>query len=344
MSAPNNQNESPTILGIETSCDETSAGVVRDGKVLSNIIASQHIHAEYGGVVPEMASREHERLLAYITRSALESADTQLSEVDGIAVTSGPGLVGTLLVGVSFAKGLSLRNQLPLISVNHIEAHLLANFIDNPKLDYPFLCLLVSGGHTQIIAVRSYRNYEILGTTIDDAAGEAFDKVARLLDLGYPGGPIIDKKSKDGDVSKFDFPRGLSDSDELNFSFSGLKTAVLYAVRDLDEEARREFTPDICASFQEAAIESLVMKSMQAMQQTGIRRITIAGGVAANSRLRSMLAQLSTQHNYEIFYPDFQYCTDNGAMIAFAGMHQMQAKQIDDLNIIARPRLSISSI
>lgn len=344
MSVPNNQTESSTILGIETSCDETSAGVVRDGKVLSNIIASQHIHAEYGGVVPEMASREHERLLAYITQSALESAGTLLSEIDGIAVTSGPGLVGALLVGVSFAKGLALSNQIPLISVNHVEAHLLANFIDNPELEYPFLCLLVSGGHTQIIAVRSYQQYEILGTTIDDAAGEAFDKVARLLDLGYPGGPIIDKKAKEGDVSKFEFPRGLSDSDELNFSFSGLKTAVLYTLRDLDEDTRREFTSDICASFQEAAIESLVMKSIQAVKQSGISRLTIAGGVAANSRLRSMLAQLSDQHDFEVFYPDFQYCTDNGAMIAFAGMHQLKAKQFDNLNIIAQPRLSISSI
>ncbi len=342
MSEHNSIDSPVTILGIETSCDETSAGVVHDGKVLSNIIASQQVHSDYGGVVPEMASREHERLLAHITSTALESAGVEFQEVDGIAVTSGPGLVGALLVGVSFAKGLAISNQKPLISVNHIEAHLLANFIDNPDLDYPFLCLLVSGGHTQIIAVRGYRQYEILGTTIDDAAGEAFDKVARLLDLGYPGGPVIDKLSREGDASAYEFPRGLQNSEDLNFSFSGLKTAVLYTIQKLSDNEKEESAADICASFQEAAIESLVLKIVNAVEATGIRRITIAGGVAANTRLRSLLSEESSRIQFRTFYPDFQYCTDNGAMIAYAGWQQFSDETDSSLDFVAEPRLSIS--
>jgi len=330
------------ILGIETSCDETSVGVVSDGRVVSNIIASQQVHSEYGGVVPEMASREHERLLAYITESALESAGVTLEEIDGVAVTYGPGLMGSLLVGVNFAKGLALRNKLPFTGINHIEAHLLANFIESPQLEYPFLCLLASGGHTQIIEVAGYGEYRILGTTIDDAAGEAFDKVARLLDLGYPGGPFIDNQANGGDAGAFDFPRGLEDSGNLNFSFSGLKTAVLYTIQPMEEAERSKQLSDICASFQAAVVDSLTGKLRDAIRKTGVAQVTIAGGVAANSQLRSRMDTLSTELGIEIFYPALEYCTDNGAMIAYAGWLAMQHELFSRQSLTADPRLSIS--
>jgi len=332
-----------TVLGIETSCDETSASVVKNGSVLSNIIASQQVHSEYGGVVPEMASREHERLLAYITESALEQADTTIQDLDAIAVTYGPGLMGSLLVGVNFAKGLALRNNLPFVGINHIEAHLLANLIDAPELDYPFLCLLVSGGHTQIIRVDGFGQYNILGTTIDDAAGEAFDKVARLLDLGYPGGPLIDKHAKDGDARKYNFPRSLSDSGDLNFSFSGLKTAALYTIQPMSEPERQAELSHLCASFQEAIVDALEMKLRDAVTQTGIHSITIAGGVAANSRLRQRMTEMRDELNLELYYPDFQYCTDNGAMIAYSGWYALQNNIQHDLTLTAKPRLSLSN-
>ncbi len=335
-------NEIRYVLGIETSCDETSVGVVSDGAVLSNIIASQGVHSAYGGVVPEIASREHERLLAYITGSALESAGCSLSDMNGIAVTCGPGLMGSLLVGVNFAKGLALRNGLPFTGINHIEAHVLANFLNSPDLEYPFLCLLVSGGHTQIIRVDDYGEYTILGTTIDDAAGEAFDKVARLLELGYPGGPYVDKHAESGNPDAFDFPRGLSDSGDLNFSFSGLKTAVLYAVQPMDAEERNQRLPDICASFQAAVVESLELKLRAAVEQTGIDQLTIAGGVAANSLLRTRMAELRRELNVGIYYPALEYCVDNGGMIAYAGWLAMGHGILSDDRLTANPRLSIA--
>ena len=331
------------VLGIETSCDETSVGLVVNGTVKSNVIASQFIHSEYGGVVPEMASREHERLLAYITDSALGTAELTLDDVQGIAVTYGPGLMGSLLVGVSFAKGIALRNSLPLLGINHIEAHLLANQIDNSDLEYPFLCLLVSGGHTQIIQVTGYGEYDILGTTMDDAAGEAFDKVARLLDLGYPGGPYIDKNAVNGDPEKFKFPRGLMDSGDLNFSFSGLKTAVLYAIQSLTTDERKSELPHICASFQAAVVDVLVGKIRLAVEQTGIQRVTIAGGVAANSQLRAEMDALAADNSTKIYYPAFEYCMDNGAMIAYAGWQGFKHGQEHELDITATPRLIISA-
>ncbi len=338
------QTEYNTVLGIETSCDETSASVVKDGTVLSNIIASQHIHSAYGGVVPEMASREHERLLAYITESALEQAEISVSELDAVAVTYGPGLMGSLLIGVNFAKGLALRNNLPFVGINHIEAHLLANLIDASDLEYPFLCLLVSGGHTQIIRVDGFGKYEILGTTIDDAAGEAFDKVARLLGLGYPGGPLIDKHAKDGNAQKYDFPRSLRDSGDLNFSFSGLKTAALYTIQPMSPSERRAELSHLCASFQEAIVDILEMKLRDAVKTTGIRSITIAGGVAANSRLRQRMTEMRQEMGLKLYYPDFQYCTDNGAMIAFSGWYALQNSVQHDLTLTAKPRLSLSPI
>ena len=332
-----------TVLGIETSCDETSVGVVRDGTVLSNIIASQQVHSEYGGVVPEMASREHERLLAHITREACGEADLAFREIDGIAVTAGPGLMGSLLVGINFAKGLVLRNALPFIGINHIEAHLLANFIEADTLEYPFLCLLVSGGHSQIIRVRGYDDYDILGTTIDDAAGEAFDKVARLLDLGYPGGPHIQKQSENGNADTYDFPRGLLDSDDLNFSFSGLKTAVLYTVRPMDQKTRIAERPHISASFQAAVVESLVAKMEQAIDRTGLTQVTLAGGVAANAELRHQMDRLRDRYGLDLYYPSLEYCTDNGAMIAYAGWEGFGHGKSSGLDLTATPRVSISS-
>ena len=318
-------------------------GVVDDGKVLSNIIASQQIHSEYGGVVPEMASREHERILASITTQALETADRELSDIDGIAVTAGPGLMGALLIGMNFAKGLALRYKLPFIGINHIEAHLLANFIDNDALEYPFLCLLVSGGHTQIIQVNGYDDYHILGTTIDDAAGEAFDKVARLLGLGYPGGPPVDRFARVGSAERYDFPRGLSDSGDLNFSFSGLKTAVLYTIQPMDAETRAKQTLDICASFQAAVVDTLTTKIRKAVEETEITAVTLAGGVAANSQLRSTMDDLRDAFGLELYYPDLSLCIDNGAMIAYAGWEGFRHGQSSSLDITAMPRISISS-
>ncbi|MCF7805426.1 MAG: tRNA (adenosine(37)-N6)-threonylcarbamoyltransferase complex transferase subunit TsaD [Candidatus Marinimicrobia bacterium] len=332
-----------TVLGIETSCDETSVGIVRDGKVLSNIIASQQVHSEYGGVVPEMASREHERLLAHITREACDDAHLRFTDIDGIAVTAGPGLMGSLLVGINFAKGLVLRNSLPFIGINHIEAHLLANFIEAETLEYPFLCLLVSGGHSQIIRVNGYDKYDILGTTMDDAAGEAFDKVARLLDLGYPGGPYIQKQSEGGQSDKYDFPRGLLDSGDLNFSFSGLKTAVLYTVKPMEVKKRTAERPHISASFQAAVVESLVAKMEMAIEQTGITQVTLAGGVAANAELRRQMDELRDRHGLNLYYPSLEYCTDNGAMIAYAGWEGFRHDKSSELDLTATPRVSISS-
>lgn len=332
-----------TVLGIETSCDETSAGVVQDGAVLSNIIASQQVHAEYGGVVPEMASREHERLLADITAQALDAAKIPLERIDGIAVTAGPGLMGSLLIGINFAKGLTLRNHLPFIGINHIEAHFLANFIENKEIDYPFLCLLVSGGHSQIIRVDGYDNYSILGTTIDDAAGEAFDKVARLLGLGYPGGPHIDRLAQPGDPEKYNFPRGLIDSGDLNFSFSGLKTAVLYTVQPMSAETRDKEMNNLCASFQSAVVDALVTKIHMAVRETGIKKVTLAGGVAANSHLRAQMESLKDELALQLYYPALEYCMDNGAMIAYAGWEGFRHGQSSSLRLSGKPRVSISA-
>ncbi len=331
------------VLGIETSCDETAVGVVSDGRVLSNMIASQCVHEDFGGVVPEIASREHERLLGTITESALSRAELSIQDIETVAVTYGPGLMGSLLVGVSFGKGLAMRNGLPLYGINHIEAHLLANLIDNSDLTYPFLCMLASGGHTQIIRVDDYRKYSILGTTVDDAAGEAFDKVARLLELGYPGGPYIEKHAQNGDPTMFDFPRGMIDSDTLNFSFSGLKTAVLYAVKPLEPEKRKELLSDICASFQAAVFDSLEAKIEAAVTQTGIHKVTIAGGVAANSELRKRMESFSQRAGCKVYYPDFQYCTDNGGMIAYAGWLAAKHQLPVSTTLTADPRLSLTN-
>lgn len=309
----------PAILAIESSCDETSASVISNGKLLNNIIASQSDHYKYGGVVPELASRAHQRLIVGVVDEALQSAKCKREELDAIAFTGGPGLMGALLVGVSFAKGLALSLGLPLIEVNHMQAHILAHFIDDPKPSFPFLCLTVSGGHTQLVVVRDYLEMRIIGQTQDDAAGEAFDKAAKILGLPYPGGPLIDRYAREGNSARFRFPD--TDMPGLDFSFSGIKTAFMYFVRDnklRDPRFIEDNLNDICASIQQKIVGMLMTRLKQASAQTGIKRVAIAGGVSANSGLRKALAEAGSQLGWETYIPDFQYCTDNAGMIAMA--------------------------
>ncbi len=303
------------ILAIESSCDDSSAAIISDGKVLSNIIAGQKIHEEYGGVVPEIASRAHQANIIPVVDTALKKANISLNQLSAIAFTRGPGLLGSLLVGVSFAKAMALSLNIPLIEVNHIQAHVLSHFIDYPKPKFPFLCLTVSGGHTQILKVNDYLNMEELGTTVDDAAGEAFDKIGKIMGLGYPAGPIIDKKAKEGRaIFHFSEPQ----VDALNFSFSGLKTNVL---RFLQKEIKtnpnfvEENINDLCASVQERIVSILMNKFKKAAFDNSIREIAIAGGVSANSGLRNALEIAGNKHSWNTYIPDFQYCTDNAAMI-----------------------------
>lgn len=341
-----------TILAIESSCDETSAAVCRDGKILSNFIANQTIHQQYGGVVPELASRAHLQNIVPVVDAALKKAGCTLSEMNAIAFTQAPGLIGSLLVGAQFAKSLALAQQLPLIAVHHMQAHVLANLIDDPKPDFPFLCLTVSGGHTQIVCCHSPQHLEILGETIDDAAGEAFDKAAKLLGLPYPGGPLVDKYAREGNPHRFTFPEPQIPG--LNFSFSGLKTAILYFLQNggvnqiykedyrVSEEQRKAFIEanlnDICASIQHRIVTILLNKLKKAAIQTGITNICIAGGVSANSGLRNAIQQLGRENNWNIFIPDFQYCTDNAAMIAITAYYKYKANDFANLDTNATAR------
>lgn len=315
------------ILGIESSCDETSAAVCIDGKIYANIIATQAMHAAYGGVVPELASRAHQQHIVPVVEQALATAKISKKDLDAVAFTRGPGLLGSLLVGTSFAKGLALAMDIPLIAVNHMQAHILAHFIDEPKPQFPFLCLTVSGGHTQIVLVRDYFDMEVLGQTLDDAAGEAFDKTAKILNLPYPGGPLIDKYAKEGNPNAFSFPEPQIPG--LDFSFSGLKTSILYFVRDHIAE-NPDFVaqnmPDICASVQDRIVSILLNKLKKAAEQTGVRDIAMAGGVSANSGLRNALHALGEKRKWNVFIPKFEYCTDNAAMIAIAGYYKFLAK------------------
>ncbi len=304
------------VLGIETSCDETAVSICKDGEILSNIIGSQIVHNEFGGVVPEIASREHERMLNNITIKALKKASIKLSQLQGIAVTNGPGLAGSLLTGVSFAKGLALGLDIKIISVNHLEAHIIANLLEEPNIEFPFLCLLVSGGHTQLWLIKALDDYLMLGETRDDAAGEAFDKGSRVIGLGYPGGPAIEKSASKGDANLINFPRPLIRSKEIEFSFSGLKTSLLYFM-DSFTESKNCSISDIAASYQKAIIDCLISKLELAVNQTGIRTITIAGGVAKNLVLRNELKRIFPKNN--IIFPDLNYCTDNAAMISYLG-------------------------
>lgn len=319
------------ILGIESSCDDTSAAVLTDEGVRSNIIASQSIHLKYGGVVPELASRAHQKTISQTVDQALREAGTTIDEIDLIAVTQGPGLMGSLLVGLCFAKGLALSQQKKLVGVNHMDAHIYANFIEETP-EFPFVCLTVSGGHTQLVLVKAPFDHEILGKTRDDAAGEAFDKIGKILGLPYPAGPVMDKLSKEGDTGFHKFPQAMANKG-LDFSFSGLKTSALYYVQDKDDEWVKEHLHDICASVSEAITEVLIKKLKRAVKQTGVKSIAIAGGVSANSMLRTKAEQLSKDKKLSLHIPKLSYCTDNAAMIAITGKMKAERRQFDDLDI-----------
>jgi N6-L-threonylcarbamoyladenine synthase len=305
------------VLGIETSCDETAAAVCEDGKLLSSVVASQEDHAKYGGVVPEVASRMHEKLLMGTVETALSRASVTKKNLHGIAVTRGPGLMGALLTGISFSRGLALGLKIPFLGLNHMEAHIFANFITFPELEFPFICLLVSGGHTQIWKVGGLGNYDLMGETRDDAAGEAFDKGARILGLDYPGGIEIEKAARGGDSTAINFPRAFSKTDSIEFSFSGLKTSLLRYVENLGGEVPRDQMPDVAASYQSAIVDSLLSKLQLAVDRTEIGTALIGGGVAANRKLRERAGNLFP--DCKILYPDIDLCTDNAAMVAFLG-------------------------
>ena len=325
-----------TILGIESSCDETAASVCRDGRILTNFIASQPVHEQYGGVVPELASRAHMQNIVPVVDAALKQANISLADLSAIAFTQAPGLIGCLLVGAQFAKSLSLSLNIPLIAVHHMQAHVLANLIPDNKPAFPFLCLTVSGGHTQIVLCQSALDLKIIGQTIDDAAGEAFDKSAKLLGLPYPGGPLIDKYAQTGNSNRFQFAEPQIPG--LDFSFSGVKTSILYFLQaELKKNARfiEENLVDLCASIQERIISILMQKLTQAAAQTGIKNICMAGGVSANSGLRKALQQRGEQKGWQVFIPAFEYCTDNAAMIAITGYYKLQAGQTTDLSVSA---------
>ncbi|KKX50700.1 tRNA (adenosine(37)-N6)-threonylcarbamoyltransferase complex transferase subunit TsaD [Sphingobacterium sp. IITKGP-BTPF85] len=311
------------ILGIESSCDETSASICIDGEIFSNVIATQAIHAKYGGVVPELASRAHQQNIIPTVEEAIRTAKIHKNQIDAVAFTRGPGLLGALLVGTSFAKSFALARNIPLIDVNHMQAHILAHFIEDPKPTFPFLCLTVSGGHTQIVLVKDYFEMEILGQTLDDAAGEAFDKTAKILNLPYPGGPLIDKHAQNGNPDAYKLPEPQIQG--LDFSFSGLKTAILYMVQK-EEKADPDFLKnhmdDVCASVQSRIVSILLNKLKKAAKETGVRDIAIAGGVSANSGLRRELLAMGERYKWNVFIPKFEYCTDNAAMIAIAGFQK----------------------
>ncbi|MBW3466247.1 tRNA (adenosine(37)-N6)-threonylcarbamoyltransferase complex transferase subunit TsaD [Arthrospiribacter ruber] len=330
------------ILAIESSCDETSAAVISDGKILNNIIATQSVHENYGGVVPELASRAHQQHLIPVVHEAIATSGITKEELSAVAFTKGPGLMGSLLVGVSFAKSFAYALDVPLIDVNHMQAHILAHFIDDPKPTFPFICLTVSGGHTQLVLVKDHLDMEVIGETLDDAVGEAFDKTAKLLGLPYPGGPLMDKYAKLGNPNAFQFP--ISDMPGLSYSFSGIKTAVLYFLRDqlksnpnfIDENLH-----DLCSSVQYTLIKMLVQKLKKAVSLHKIRQVAIAGGVSANSGLRAELEQLSKKHGWKVFIPKFEYCTDNAAMIAMAAHYKYLKGEFCDLDVVPEARMKI---
>jgi len=329
------------ILAIESSCDETSAAVLLGTKVLSNEVVTQLQHAQYGGVVPEIASRAHQTMITAVVHAALKTAGKDLCDLEVVAVTQGPGLAGSLLVGISFAKSLSLALGIPLVGVNHMQAHILAHLADDceNKPTFPFLNLTVSGGHTQLVVVHSPIQMEVIGETIDDAAGEAFDKAAKVLGLDYPGGPLLDKKSQDGDAKKFSFP--IPKVEGLNFSFSGLKTSLLYFLRDsqkLNQNFIEEERANLCASFQHTVVTYLLRQIQRGIEVTSIKQVAICGGVSANSELRKQLIEFGLKNSIEVFIPPFKYCTDNAAMVGVATHFLMQENQISDLKMVPLSR------
>jgi N6-L-threonylcarbamoyladenine synthase len=334
------------VLGIETSCDETSAAAVDDGVVKSNVISSQLVHAKYGGVVPELASRAHQRLIIEVVQEALTNAGVTKYQLQGVAATQGPGLVGALLVGLNFGKALAYGLKIPFVGVNHMEGHLYSNMLSEEKPSYPFLSLIVSGGHTMLVFVTAPFEHRLLGQTRDDAAGEAFDKVAKMLGLGYPGGPAVDKLAKQGNPAAIRFPRTYLDEGSHDFSFSGIKTAVLYYLRKNGLSSQIGFAvqqlADICASFQMSVVEVLVEKTIAAARKFGVNDVTIAGGVSANSLLRSMMDDACKRQGRLLFYPPVEYCMDNGAMIAYVGWMKLLRGTISSMELQAVANLELS--
>jgi len=329
------------ILAIESSCDETSAAIVRNGVVLSNLIATQKVHELYGGVVPELASRAHMQNIVPVVDVALKQAGIDKQDIQAVAFTQAPGLIGSLLVGASFAKAYAQALNVPLIAVHHMQAHVLAHFIEEPKPEFPFLCLTVSGGHTQIVLCRDYLDMEVLGETVDDAAGEAFDKVAKMLGLPYPGGPMVDKNAKLGDAKRFTFP--VTDMNGYDFSFSGIKTAVLYFLqkeRKADPDFAEKNINDICASVQYTIIKMLMNKLQKAAAELNIKHIGIAGGVSANSGLRQALIEAGEKNGWQVYIPKFEYCTDNAAMIGIAGYYKYLKGEFADITVTPTARAS----
>jgi N6-L-threonylcarbamoyladenine synthase len=335
-----------TILGIESSCDDTSAAVIRGTTLLSNVIASQAVHIKYGGVIPELASRAHQQNIIPVVDTALKDAGVDIDKIDAIAFTRGPGLLGSLLVGTSFTKGLALSHNIPMVEVNHLQGHILSHFIDLPDRElphpeFPFLCLLVSGGHTQIVKVNSPLEMEIIGSTIDDAAGEAFDKCAKVMGLPYPGGPVIDRLAKEGDAKAFEFAKPHVKG-EFDYSFSGLKTSFLYTLRDRvqeDADFVEKNKADLCASLQKTIIDILLDKLIKASKKLGIKDIAIAGGVSANSGLREAIAETGRRRGWRTFIPELKFTTDNAAMIAISGYYRYQQGMLSGMDVSPVARL-----
>ena len=330
------------ILAIESSCDETSAAVIADGKILNNIVATQSVHEKYGGVVPELASRAHQENLIPVVQEAILSSGIKPAQLSAIAFTRGPGLMGSLLVGVSFAKAYAFALKIPLIEVNHMQAHILAHFIDEPKPQFPFICLTVSGGHTQLVLVKDHLEMEVIGETQDDAVGEAFDKTAKLLGLPYPGGPLIDRYASEGNPKAFNFP--ITRMPELNYSFSGIKTAVLYFLRDQLKDNPNFIAgnlADLCASIQYSLVEMLLIKLKLAVKKYGVKEVAIAGGVSANSGLRGTLTELAAQKGWNLYIPKFEYCTDNAAMIAMAAHYKYLKGEFASMDVTPLAKMKL---
>jgi N6-L-threonylcarbamoyladenine synthase len=332
------------VLGIETSCDETGVAVVEDGRILSNLLASQiDLHEKFGGVVPEVASRAHVEALNPIVEEALEQAGSRFEELDGVAVTVGPGLVGALLVGIAGAKAFAIAPGVPLVGVNHLEGHVYANFLEHGPPEPPYVCLIVSGGHTMLVHMPQEHRYRVLGQTVDDAAGEAFDKIARFIGLGFPGGPALDKLARDGDPASIRFPRAMADSGDYDFSLSGLKTAVLRYVKGERQAGREVSLADLAASFQEAIVDVQVAKTMRAATETDSKTVLLGGGVVANSRLRERMERAGEENGIRVLFPSLPLCTDNGAMIAAAGASRLERGERTGLDVGADSALELTA-